>query len=504
MNRGICFAALVVITSLVFACRDPSPPPICAESISLTLACGANRRGTESRTCVDGAWQVDECVDSDVCRDGTWDLLACGLNGRGAAPRLCADGAWDPPDPCVDPDVCIDGDEGDPRCGLNFRGTWEHLCVAGVWSFSPCRDPDACLDGSAEHQPCGLLGARTRSCELGQWSAFGDCVAPLVISAPTRRDVVHDAKRGRLYISTFGHSGDGQVLSYDLEARRFDPPLLSGGAFLGIDLSSDEDQLVVADASSDAAHVWIHRVELPTGAVHKHLFPRGFAVEGTFAVAFGTDHEVVITSGGGTSLRTLNLQTGAVRSPFRGVSSKTMLATSANGSTLALAERNSPGHWGIFDVPTQTLTSTQLDHSLYELALDRTGDQLALPTYGGLHLLSRDGATLRVLGTPGRALPVGVVYSPVRDELYLAWAGATTSIDVIDTKTFRRLRELAPIPGMFFWAGGSAGPASNTPFHNGRLRISRDGTLLFATTPPAGVAIYETGSSPPTGSSPRR
>lgn len=499
MRRGACHIALAALVALTSACHEPAPPRVCAEGLTVSLSCGANRRGTEPRTCVDGAWQVGECVDPDTCRDGTWEPLTCGRNGRGEATRLCANGAWDPPDPCVDPDVCVDGAEGDPRCGLNLRGTRDHRCVAGAWSLSPCSDPDACVDGRVEHQPCGVLGARTRSCALGQWSGFGECVAPLVIPAATRRDVVHDAKRGRLYISTFGHGGDGQVLSYDLEARRFDPPLLSGGAFLGIDLSPDEDQLVVADASHDATHAWIHRVELPTGAVHKHRFPRGFSEEGTFAVAFISEHEVVITtsSGGYIPLRTLHLQTGAVRSPPQGVSDETMLATSADSSTLALAERYSSGTWGILDVASQTRTSAQLDLWLYEVAIDRTGEQLALPTYSGLHLLRRDGASLRVLGTTARALPVGAIYSPVSDELYLAWAGAETSIDVIDTRTFRRLRELAPIPGLFFWAGssGGAGPSYNTPFHNGRLRISRDGALLFATTPPAGVVVYATGAS---------
>lgn len=174
-----------------------------------------------------------------------------------------------------------------------------------------------------------------------------------------------------------------------------------------------------------------------------------------------------------------------------------MLAPSGDGSVVAYAEADQiPATWGSYHIASATLArSGELDDPVYEVAVERTGAQLAIPTYDGLDVLAADGTVLGVLGTHARDLPVGAVYSPVGDELYLAWAGATTSISVYDTRTLHKLRDLAPLPGLFFWSGEPANPFVNHAFNNGRLRISRDGTLIFATIPPSGVAVYPTGAA---------
>src|SRR4029079_17400770 len=110
---------------------------------------------------------------------------------------------------------------------------------------------------------------------------FGACVEPLVIFAPTRQDMVHDAKRGRLYISTRGHTGDGQVLSYNLASRQFDPPLVSGGTFAGIELSPDEDTLAVADATEAGPKTTV-LVDLRTRVASRLTGPDN---GGTFSIA---------------------------------------------------------------------------------------------------------------------------------------------------------------------------------------------------------------------------
>jgi hypothetical protein len=92
-----------------------------------------------------------------------------------------------------------------------------------------------------------------------------------------------------------------------------------------------------------------------------------------------------------------------------------------------------------------------------------------------------------VLGEYAERVAIGAVYSPVADELYLAWAGGktTTSIDVYDATTFQKLRDIQPYRGQFTWPG-------NGTFVEGRMRVSRDGAALFAT---AGdnVVAYPTG-----------
>jgi hypothetical protein len=78
------------------------------------------------------------------------------------------------------------------------------------------------------------------------------------------------------------------------------------------------------------------------------------------------------------------------------------------------------------------------------------------------------------------------VYSPVADEIYLAWYGASTSIDAYSTTTLQKLRDIAPSGGLFSWNGNGA-------FGSGRMRVSRDGSLVFATTAASSVVVYPTG-----------
>lgn len=123
---------------------------------------------------------------------------------------------------------------------------------------------------------------------------------------------------------------------------------------------------------------------------------------------------------------------------------------------------------------------------VYEIAVSRQASQYALPTYGGLYIF--DGALSRkaILGTYAGQLPIGAAYNPVADELYLAWYGSNTSIDVYNTTTLQKVRDIAPTPGLFSWTG-------NWAFDNGRMRVSPDGKLLFATTGSSGLGIYLTG-----------
>lgn len=502
-------AALPVVAALTACHADTAQ--VCSDGAAQTFFCGLNRRGTQTRTCAGGAWTgLDACSDPDVCADSATRALPCGRNGRGAAVETCVKGAWEPPDACTDPDVCVDGTAIPLACGFNGRGAQTRSCVMGAWTTSSCADPDACADGATDSLACGAVGsfgAQTRACTLGQWSEYDDCIAPLVIRAPGRRDMVHDAKRHRLYITTHGTNGtgtDGQVLSYDLAAEQFDPPLITGGAFMGIDLSPDGDQLAVADSTFDDTHNWIYRIDLTTSVAQKIPFHRGsagpgLAEGGTFSVVFTSNTELLVTSvlaagSSGLPLRRVDLTDPAAQLNVGAVPDQTMLSRSADGTAVAVAKGfQSPAELGRYDVATRSLVTGQLLHFLYEIAIDRTGAQLATPTYDGLIVVDRAFTPLATLGTHARALPVGAAYSPVRDELYLAWGGAATSIDVYSTTTLRKLRDIAPLPGMFFWAGNTFDPSFNHAYNNGRLRVSRDGTLIFATAPPATVLVYSTG-----------
>lgn len=348
-----------------------------------------------------------------------------------------------------------------------------------------------CADGTTQTIACGILGTQTRTCSAGQWGPYGTCSAPASISLQVsgRKDMVHDVQRNRLYITTGGTAGE--VLVYNLLTRQFEPSLLTGGSFSGIDLSPDGDQLLIADLQTNSNNQnWVHHINLATNARQRFFFTRDFYEGGTFTVVFTSNTEAIVTSqfngSGWVPMRKVNLTTGTAQS-IASVRQATMLARSADGSTVAYAESNiSSGEWGRYLTGAQTFAESSTSWFVYEIAVSRLANQYALPTYGGLYVF--DGALSRqaILGTYASQLPIGAIYSPVADELYLAWYGSNISIDVYSTTTLQKLRNIAPSPGLFSWTGNNA-------FNNGRMRISRDGTLLFATTGSSGLGIYLTG-----------
>jgi hypothetical protein len=467
-----------------------SAPPSCVDGTTTALACGLNDRGSQIRACVNGGWAAPgACRDPDACIDGSMESPACGINGRGSQTRVCVNGAWHM-DACADPDGCVDGSAQSFACGLNDRGTQDRTCVAGAWSTPGCVDPDECVDGTTEASACGFLGSQTQPCTLGHWGP-GACVAPVFIAAPGRRDMVDDAKRGRVYITTF--DGGGQVASYNLATEAFEAPLLVGGTFMGIDLSPDGDQLLVADSGRDSGHSWIYRIDLTTGAAQKISFSLSLldAQElGTFSAVFTSNTEALDTSrfsGSGTvPLRRVDLTSGTAQK-LADVDQDTMLAVSADRSTVGGAEANlDDGPLARYDVGAQTLTTGVAGRFIDEIAVDRTGSQFAVPA-GLLLIFDRSFGQLAAIGSAGfdGDLAIGAAYSPIRDEIYVAWKSKGRSLDVYSSTTLRKLRDIAPIPQLF-------GDPEQQAFQFGRLRVSRDGTRILATTS-GGIAIYPTG-----------
>lgn len=316
-----------------------------------------------------------------------------------------------------------------------------------------------------------------------------DVSTPITIPAPGVQDMVHDAKRHRLYITTGGDKG-GEVLAYNLATLEFEAPLLTGGSFRGIDLSPDEDGVIVADQNSDAGHNWVYWVDLTTAVSQKIEFDLDFGEGGTFTAVFTSDTEALVTSdfngSGDVPLRKVDLTSGAAQQ-IKTVNQSTMLSRSADGSTVAYAQSDSSdGPWGRYDVGADAFADAPgADWFLYEVAVSRTGSQFAVPTYGGLFIYDGGFAQQTTLGVYAEEFPVGAVYSPVADEVYLAWYGASASIDVYSASTFTKLHDVAPVPNLFTSNGNHA-------FVSGRIRISRDGSLVFATSDDS-VVVYPTG-----------
>ena len=100
-------------------------------------------------------------IDWPVCQEGATRTVNCGLNGRGDNVQTCTDGGWE--GECVDPDVCIDGSTVDTACTLGpTSGIERRVCVSGQPSTKhpdtnesyPCETLEA-IDAGKEHS-CAL------------------------------------------------------------------------------------------------------------------------------------------------------------------------------------------------------------------------------------------------------------------------------------------------------------------------------------------------------------
>jgi hypothetical protein len=323
------------------------------------------------------------------------------------------------------------------------------------------------------------------------WGDYGPCDEPLslTINVPGRLDMVHDAKRHRVYITTGGSGGSGEVRVFDLVTRAFGAPLLTGGSFVGIDLSPNQDRLLVADAGSDASKNWVYEIDLTTGTSKKIPFDLDFYEGGTYSVAFTSDSQALVTSmfngSGWVPMRRVDLPSGMAETTLS-VRQDTMLAGSADGSTIAYAESNSSGGpWGAYNIPTKTFVASQVDAFLYEIAVSRDASQFAIPTYSGLQIFDVALKLQAPLNGGGGGDPIGAVYSPVTDELYVAWSDSSASVDVYSSATLKKVRDIDATPGLFSWNGNHA-------FGDGRLRISRDGAMLLVTHGDS-LVLYHTG-----------
>ncbi len=298
-----------------------------------------------------------------------------------------------------------------------------------------------------------------------------------LIPAPSRVDMVYDSARDTLYI-TSGTS----VLRYQIGTNTFLTPIELGGSLRGIDLSPDGNTLAVADKTRSATEVWIHLVDLTNGVSRKATFPRASGEGGTFTVAFGNDGAVLVTStyegSGWVPMRRHDPATGATSVVASSVNQNSMLAPSGDRGVIGFAESNSSdGPFGRYRVGDGNLLrkSGYTDGTSwfnYEMGANRDGTQYAIPTYGGTFICDADLRKIRTVGQYAGPQPVGVVYHPVYDLVYFAWAGST-QVRAFETTSFTQV-DAYDFEHTFAHMG-------NTAFTQGRLKISGDGSLLFAT-----------------------
>jgi len=300
------------------------------------------------------------------------------------------------------------------------------------------------------------------------------------IPATNRVDIVHDAGRDVLYITS-----GGQVLRYHLGSAGFLTPFELGGNLCGIDLSPDGNTLAVADRARSATNVWIHLVDLPSGTASRVFFPRAFGEGGTFMVAFGGDGALLVTStyegSGSAPMRRYDPADGTTR-VISSVSQSTMVSASGDGSVIGYAgPNNSGGPFGWYDVGDQTISqSAGTGWFNFEIGVSRDGSQFAVPTYGGTFVYNATLNRLATIGVYAGGQPICATYHPAADVVFFPWA-TTREIRAYDTVTLQQI-------GSFDFEH-TFSHTGNWALGQGRLRISRDGATLFCTVN-GGVRYY--------------
>src|ERR1017187_6055716 len=321
----------------------------------------------------------------------------------------------------------------------------------------------------------------------------------IFIAATNRVDMVADSSRGLLYIT----DGD-RVDRYNLLSGNFLSPFILGGSLMGIDISPDNNTLVVADQSYNSNY-WVDVVDLTTGNSRQAKFPAPPA--GSWSVAFGNDGAVLITGratgSGDVPLRRYVPATGDSRIINNFIDQDSMVSSSGDGATMGIVGHNdSGGPLDRYDVASQTLTGPALtEWETYEVGVNRDGTQFAAPTYNGTYVFDGKLRQIGLLGSYASQGPIGLAYHPQADLVFFAWC-PTSYLRVFDTHTFSEVARYDCGYAFSF-------PGNNTAFQQGRVRASRDGNNVFVTVGggvrwisreaglPADLGISQIGSANP-------
>jgi hypothetical protein len=315
---------------------------------------------------------------------------------------------------------------------------------------------------------------------LGLCCAAAATAAGTFVPAPARVDMVHDAQRNRVYISS-----GGQVLRYATKYDVFRAPIVLGGSLGGMDISPDGRTLVVADRTGmtgtfdGQGSIWLWLVDLDTLEARKVSVKPGYGESGMYTAVYGGDGMIYTSSSfsgsGWVSFRRLDPATGQWTT-LVDVRQDTMLSASGDGNTIAFAEANiSDGRWGVYRIPTGQLVQRQwytdgTSWFNYEIGASHDGLQTLLPTYGGGMVYDAAYQKIQTIGTYAGAQPVGIAYHPV-EPLFYAPIATTSELRAYDATSFAQVGS---------WdVGKPFSHPGNWAFQAGRTRISRDGSLLM-------------------------
>ncbi|HTV18576.1 MAG TPA: EB domain-containing protein [Polyangiaceae bacterium] len=394
------------------------------------------------------------------CEEGQW----CPPSELMGAPVACVAAGVVPlgeacrsPSECVANASCIDFGQGSVCTALCDATEFGNACDGGGSCRPKGTDYGECQPEGAE---LGCPVARAR------WETAG------------AMDAVFDVQRCQLY-ATQGNT----IVKHDLRSGTVEPLVELDGLLLGLDLSPDESTLIVADASADVetASNRVHLVDVATGAARRLEFPLDFMEVGTFMPVFLDATSALVTSSfagsGWVPLRRVDLSSGAFE-VLRSVRQDSMLARSADGSTVAWAEANSSnGPFGRYSVADGSMSGGETWAFVDTIAVNRDGTRYAVPVFMGLRLFESSGPTSGFVEAArldrGGASALGAAFAPDRDVLYVSWSGGPSSLEAIDTRSFETLFTIDAGLGFGFGSGGLG---------SGRVKVSSDGRVLMAIT----------------------
>lgn len=322
-----------------------------------------------------------------------------------------------------------------------------------------------------------MLWTRVLSLLILTWSSAAS--AQVLIPVANRRDHVFDNVHNILYITT----SRGTVERYNVATNTLLTPFTaSGSQFNGIDISLDDQYVYVADGGQYGPQGIFRKFNTSTGDLTNLFYTRqvlGGASEGEAwdITVTNAGHAIVTTDYNGSGfipMRRLDLATDTFSSAIKTVSERTILHRSSIGNWVFYLEGNeTPGPYGVYDPATQTFPAAFVsptspnDDRLG--AVNRNGTLVARENEsGGVDITSNKlFGTRRINGLLG-----GIGFSPVFDIIY----GVDINTDQVIAFNTNTLAEIARYPI------GENVVASNL-FSNGSMSFSRDGRLLFLSTP---------------------
>jgi hypothetical protein len=301
-----------------------------------------------------------------------------------------------------------------------------------------------------------------------------------LISVGGAQDLVFDATRNRLYVTTTG----GSVARYDVASNTVLSPVAAGTSLNGADITPDDHYLYAAENQVGPTQGYFYKIDLTDPSLGTTLVPYnlGFYEGGAYDIAIGPAGIALTTTrfqgSGWVDSRLLDTTTDTFTAAGRSVRQDTHLDRSADRTMVVVAESNISsgpyetyqfgGGWSAEHDSNQFLGATRS-------AVSRDASLIASEVGSATTIVAPNFDADQVLaGYDG-----GMAFDPTRDVLY-AVNSTTDQLAAIDTNNGRVLYQM-PV--------GENVAASNG-LGAGVMAVSNDGSKVFLITP-SGVRRFD-------------